>query len=195
MWRRPTFSAGGAAPAHRLAANLGTWQTNRTELQVQGEMQPPQRPRRCLAFTHHQPRNQPSCLFNSRLCVASESSSLRFAQIKQVTSNISMPPAIDFGTLGPGIRRFFFRRYFLIIEILQLAIARTVLFSSVVASDGIFTPCLLNDLHCFVYFIFSVKRSIRSAPFVTVPVTVRLKPISARHGTWSSGLYYVDTIR
>lgn len=36
------------------------------------------------------------------VCVASESSSssLRFAQIKQVTSNISMPPAIDFGTLG-----------------------------------------------------------------------------------------------
>lgn len=96
MWRRPTFSAGGAAPAHRLAANLGTWQTNRTELQVQGEMQPPQRPRRCLAFTHHQPRKAATIAF----CVASESSSLRFAQIKQVTSNISMPPAIDFGTLG-----------------------------------------------------------------------------------------------
>lgn len=62
------------------------------------------------------------------------------------------------------------------------------------ASDGIFTPCLLNELHRFVLFYISVKRSIRSAAFVTVPVTVRLKPISARHGTWSSGLYYVDTI-
>jgi hypothetical protein len=134
------------------------------------------------------------------VCVASESSSssLRFAQIKQVTSNISMPPAIDFGTLG-GVGSRYTEIFFPVaisffIEILQLAIARTGSF----ISHGIRRHIYAMPAECAppfrFYFILVFKRSIRSAPFVTVPVTVRLKPISARHGTWSSGLYYVDTI-
>jgi hypothetical protein len=109
-----------------------------------------------------------------------------------------MPPAIDFGTLG-GVGSRYTEIFFPVaisffIEILQLAIARTGSF----ISHGIRRHIYAMPAECAppfrFYFILVFKRSIRSAPFVTVPVTVRLKPISARHGTWSSGLYYVDTI-